>query len=99
MKKLLLAAALLSLAACASGGGGGLTNRMDWRCDGGAAFSARITSGGAEVFAGGRTYTLPHVAGASGARYSDGSVEYWERGGSATLNGAHGGPYANCRRG
>ncbi len=97
MKKLLLAVALLSLAACASTGMIG--DRMDWRCDGGAAFSARIkTNGSAEVFAGGQVYNLPHVAGASGARYSDGSVEYWERGGEAVLNGARGGPYANCRR-
>ena len=97
MKKLILATAMLSLGACASTGAIG--DRMDWRCDGGAAFSARIKSNGsAEVFAGGQVYNLPHVAGASGARYSNGSVEYWERGGEATLSGARGGPYANCRR-
>lgn len=97
MKKLLTAAALLALSACASTGTIG--NRMDWRCDGGAAFSARIKSNGAaEVFAGGQLYNLPHVQAASGARYSNGSVEYWERGGEATLSGAQGGPYANCRR-
>jgi membrane-bound inhibitor of C-type lysozyme len=39
------------------------------------------------------------VQAASGARYSDGAVEYWEHGGGATLNGARGGPYNNCRRG
>jgi membrane-bound inhibitor of C-type lysozyme len=73
---------------------------MDWRCDGGAAFSARVsTSGTAEVFAGGQTYSLPHVQATSGAKYSNGSVEYWERGGEATLGGARGGPYNNCRRG
>lgn len=99
MKKLALAAATLALAACATA-----TTpagpRMDWRCDGGAAFSARILEGGAaEVFAAGQVYRLPHVQAGSGARYSDGSVEYWERGGEATLTGAHGGPYANCRRG
>lgn len=97
MKKLLLAAALATLSACAttpSPGG----PRMDWRCDGGAAFSARIRGESAEVFAGGQVYNLPHVQAASGARYANGSVEYWERGGQATLNGAHGGPYANCRR-
>jgi membrane-bound inhibitor of C-type lysozyme len=100
MKKLLLATALLSLAACATTPTGSMGPRMDWRCDGGAAFSARINaSGAAEVFAGGQTYTLPHVAAASGAKYSNGRVEYWERGGEATLSGAHGGPYNNCRRG
>ncbi len=101
MRKFVALAALTLLAACASTGGGGPAGpRMDWRCDNGAAFSARISgSGTAEVFAGGQTYTLPHVAGASGARYSNGNVEYWERGGEATLTGAHGGPYNNCRRG
>jgi membrane-bound inhibitor of C-type lysozyme len=98
MKKLLLAAALATaLAACATASGPS-GPRMDWRCDGGAAFSARISSSGAEVFAGGQVYNLPHVQGASGARYSNGAVEYWERGGEATLSGAHGGPYNNCRR-
>ncbi|MGQ0532461.1 MAG: MliC family protein [Caulobacteraceae bacterium] len=99
MKKIAAVAALALLAACASTGGGPSGPRMDWRCDGGAAFSARIASSGAHVFAGGQEYALPHVAGASGALYSNGSVEYWERGGSATLTGARGGPYNNCRRG
>ncbi len=99
MKKLLAVSALLLLTACASTGGGG--PRSDWRCDGGAAFSARINMGDsrAEVFAGGQVYRLPHVQSASGARYSDGAVEYWEHGGQATLTGARGGPYNNCRRG
>ncbi len=104
MKKIAALAALALLAACASTGGGSgpAGPRADWRCDGGAAFSARISTGGegsAEVFAGGQVYRLPRVAGASGLRYSNGSVEYWERGGGATLSGANGGPYNNCRRG
>jgi membrane-bound inhibitor of C-type lysozyme len=97
MKTTLALAALFLLAACATGGSAG--PRMDWRCDGGAAFSARIKPDGvAEVFAGGRVYNLPHVQAASGARYESGGVEYWERGGEATLSGAQGGPYNNCRR-
>lgn len=84
-----------ALSACATTVGG----RMDWTCDGGAAFSVRIKSTGrAEVFAGGQVYNLPHVEAASGARYSDGTVEYWERAGQATLTGARAGPYNNCRR-
>jgi membrane-bound inhibitor of C-type lysozyme len=96
MKKLLLAAALAALAGCATSAPSG--PRSDWRCDGGAAFSARIQGESAEVFAGGQVYNLPHVSAASGARYSNGSVDYWEHGGTASLGGAHGGPYANCRR-
>jgi len=98
MKQLVFAAALATLAACATPVAPG-GPRMDWRCAGGAAFSARILEGGtAEVFAGGQIYRLPHVQSASGARYSNGTVEYWEHGGEATLTNAHGGPYANCRR-
>jgi membrane-bound inhibitor of C-type lysozyme len=99
MKALIPLVALVFLAACASTGGGNMGPRNDWRCQGGSAFSARIkTNGSAEVFAGGQVYNLPHVEAGSGARYSNGAVEYWERGGEATLNGAAGGPYTNCRR-
>ena len=98
MKTILLLSAFALLSACASTGGT-IGDRMDWRCEGGAAFSARIkTNGEAEVFAGGQVYRLPHVEAASGARYSNGTVEYWERGGGANLGGAAGGPYNNCRR-
>lgn len=97
MKKLLALALLTALAACgttAQTGG----PRTDWRCDGGAAFSVRFNDNAAEVFAAGRTYALPVVQSGSGARYSNGAVEYWEHQGQATLNGAYGGLYANCRR-
>ena len=96
MKKLAALAALAALTACATGSVRG--PRMDWSCDGGAAFSARVSGGRAEVFAGGQVYRLRHVRAASGARYSDGTVEYWEHGGQATLTSARGGPYTNCRR-
>ncbi len=99
MKALIPLVALVFLAACASTGGGNMGPRSDWRCPNGAAFSARIkTNGSAEVFAGGQVYNLPHVQAGSGARYSNGSVEYWEQGGQASLNGAAGGPYTGCRR-
>ena len=93
MKTLLAAAALVSLAACASGPGPG-GPRVDWSCDGDAAYSARInSSGAAEVFAGGQVYTLPATGG---GRYSNGAVSYSDDG---SLGGARGGPYTNCRRG
>lgn len=102
MKTIAALAALALLAACAttSAPSGPSGPFMQWRCEGGAAFSARITgTDSAEVFAGGQTYTLQHVQAASGAKYSNGSIEYWERGGEATLGGARGGPYTGCRRG
>ncbi len=99
MKKLALAAALLTLAACATTSTPG-GPRADWRCDGGAAFSARLKDdGNVEVFAAGQIYALPGVQAGSGVRYTNGSVEYWEHGSEATLNGARGGPYTHCRRG
>ncbi|MBL8544239.1 MAG: MliC family protein [Hyphomonadaceae bacterium] len=97
MKRLALAAALLGLAACASSMGPG-GPRSDWRCDNGAAFSVRFAGNNAEVFAGGQTYSLPVAQSGSGARYSNGAVEYWEHQGEASLNGAAGGPYTHCRQ-
>jgi membrane-bound inhibitor of C-type lysozyme len=88
-------AALFLLAACASSSAG---PRIDWSCDNDRAFSVRIRTGEAEIFAAGRIYTLPSASTASGVRYTDNAVEYTERGGQATLTGAFGGPYANCRR-
>ena len=102
MKAFAALSALALLAACATGGNSASGPRSDWRCDGGAASSARLNTSGdgsVEVFAAGQTYDLPRVAGASGIRYSNGNVEYWERGGTATLSGARGGPYNNCSRG
>jgi membrane-bound inhibitor of C-type lysozyme len=99
MKRFLVAAALAALSACVSHDFGA-GRRYDWRCDGGAAFSLRYNNlGAAEVFAGGQTYNLPQAESGSGTRYSNGSVEYGEHQGRATLTGAHGGPYENCRRG
>ncbi len=89
MKQLAALAVLALLAACATAAGG---PRTDWRCDGGAAYSVRITSpGNAEVFAGGQVYNLPS---SGGNRYSNGTVTYSTDG---ALTGAHGGPYTNCR--
>lgn len=96
MKKLALAVLLLA-AACSTPSGSTLT-RIDWRCSNGGAFSVRINAQGqAEVFAGGQLYHLQNVSGSSGARYANGSVEYVERAGEASLHGAAGGPYDHCR--
>jgi len=98
MKKLALAALLLA-AACTTTGGPSSSARIDWSCDHGAAFSMRLKDNGhAEVFAGGQLYDLPGVVAGSGTRYTNGSVEYWEHGSEAMLNGAAGGPYTQCHR-
>ena len=95
MDKIFAVAALFALCACAGDGPTGPS--IEWRCEGGASFSARMTTqGNAEVQAGGQTYRLPGVQAGSGTRYSDGQVEYWQHGDEAMLNGAAGGPYANC---
>ena len=102
MVKFAISAALLALVSCELGacapGDAPTGPSILWRCDGGVSFSARnTTNGNAEVVAGGQTYRLPGVQAGSGVRYFDGRVEYWEHGGEAMLNGASGGPYANCR--
>lgn len=96
MRKLMLGAALLALSACATPPPAG--PRADWGCDRGAAFSVRFEGGAAQVFAGGQLYNLPAAQSGSGTLYSNGTVEYREHQGQATLTNAAGGPYTNCRR-
>ena len=99
MRQLLVLACFAALAACSTPSGGAASSQTQWRCDNGAAFSMRLTNeGNAEVFAGGQTYSLPGVVAGSGTRYTNGTVEYWEHGNEAMLNGAAGGPYTNCHR-
>ena len=102
MKTRALLFVALLLGACATDGAGSGESvgapRTTWRCDGGAAFSVRFSPTAARVFAGGQTYDLPQVEAASGARYANGSVQYWEHDGVASLAGAAGGPYAGCHQ-
>jgi membrane-bound inhibitor of C-type lysozyme len=42
--------------------------------------------GHARLVADDETYELPHVTSASGARFSDGKVDWWEHGGKAELS-------------
>jgi membrane-bound inhibitor of C-type lysozyme len=70
-----------------------------WHCDDGQARRMRnllredaITI---EMHEGGRK--LPRVVSASGAKYSDGSLTFWTRGDTATLERA-GSPPVNCRQ-
>ena len=69
-----------------------------WRCAEGKTFSSHYS---AEtdvtiIHAAGQRYALPRAMSASGARYATETVEFWEHQGSARLNGAEGGPYAEC---
>ncbi len=95
MSRLAIACVLL-VSACAGGLGALRGERLDWRCASGSAFSIRINQAErkAEVFAAGRMYRLDFVE----TGYSNGEVRYFEQGGLASLTGAHGGPYNNCRR-
>lgn len=68
-------------------------------CAGGTHFSVRYDADAdiADVAAGGRHYTLTRAVSGSGARYAAGGVEFWEHQGEASLTGAAGGPYQDCR--
>lgn len=54
-------------------------------------------TGCAVVNAGGETYRLGSAISGSGARYSNGATQFWEHQGEATLEGAAGGPYTECK--
>lgn len=44
------------------------------------------------------TYQVPAVIAASGSRYSDERVEFWEHHGEAMLNGVPGETFADCKQ-
>lgn len=89
----------LALTACQSAHQLDEGERLNWRCDADKAFSLRYVAGAVEVFASGQTHRLePVQAGEGERRYSNGAVTYAEAGGRASLTGAYGGPFENCRR-
>jgi hypothetical protein len=94
MKKLIMVAGVLALSACVSHNFAE-GNRTNWRCAADKEFSLREVAGAVEVYASGQTYRLmPTGEGA----YSNGAVTYSVDGGRATLTGASGGPFEDCRR-
>lgn len=44
------------------------------------------------------TYQVPAVIAASGSRYSDEKVEFWEHHGEAMLNGVPGETFTDCKQ-
>ena len=70
-----------------------------YSCSDGVTFSVAFEedTGCAAVNAGGQSYRLGSAISGSGARYSDGTTQFWEHQGEATLEGAAGGPYTECK--
>ena len=52
----------------------------------------------AVVTTGKATYKVPAVIAASGSRYTDEKVEFWEHHGEAMLNGVPGEAYSDCKQ-
>lgn len=94
MKNLILMGALFALGGCVSHNFSEGA-RQNWRCAADKTFSLRHVMDYVEVFAAGQTHALqPRAEGV----YSNDAVTLTINGGRATLSGAHGGPYENCRR-
>jgi len=94
--------AALVLAGCASTAPMDATNAPQaYACAGGNSFTAAYDLAGDKVVvrAAERTYSLPHVPSASGAKYARGGVELFSKGDSAMLTGVPGGAYRDCKTG
>lgn len=94
MKKLIIIAGALMLSACVSHNFSE-GNRTAYRCAGDKEFSLREVAGTVEVYAGGQTNRLTPSGEGS---YSNSTVTFSVDRVRATLTGANGGPYENCRR-
>lgn len=71
-----------------------------WECPGGKSFTVSFDEGftTATVVLGATTYKLPAAISASGSRYTDDKVEFWEHQGEAMLNGTPGGDIGGCKQ-
>ena len=67
-----------------------------FECDDGYRFPVRIEGDKAWLFLPGKTVSLPQVPAGSGAKYSDGKMVFWSKGGEALLE-AIGDVRRNCR--
>jgi membrane-bound inhibitor of C-type lysozyme len=64
-----------------------LATGIAFTCDDGKRVSADFdaVSGAVQLEKDGKTITLPQVEAASGSRYADGAIEFWDHGGEAML--------------
>lgn len=101
MRTLLLSALAISLAGCVAPPAAPdvAGEQYTYACTGGKSFHVGFDEGFtfARVTTGKATYQVPAVIAASGSRYSDGKVEFWEHHGEAMLNGVPGDTYEDCK--
>ena len=70
-------------------------NEARWRC-GEEIFTTRSAFGLAAIHHEGRVFALPQVISASGARYADSGIEFWNKGAAARIE-IDGRIFADCR--
>ena len=92
MDKLYASVAGLLLAACAARPG------VVFRCEGGAELRAVFTDGRVRLALPGHTVELPRAISASGARYSDGQLTFWNKGREAFVQRGDSIIYRACRQ-
>lgn len=90
---LLLLAAAAALAQC---GGNRPPKPVTFACREGPLLFATFTPGHVAVDVQGRTYELPQTIAGSGARYSDGSVVFWNKGSTALFMQPGGPDWRDC---
>lgn len=90
-------AALLALAACA-GGNGGQKHAVTFVCPGGTELLATFYADDdrMRLRVNGQEYDLPRQISASGARYGEGQVVFWNKGREALLQRSDGPSYVGC---
>ena len=105
IRGILATMSVLALSACASSPFPTAADATDaaqtYACAGGKRFTAAYHLKGdcVSVGAGGRSYSLRHVPSGSGVKYARDGVELHAKGTEATLDGALGSPYRDCRTG
>ncbi|MDP3737218.1 MAG: MliC family protein [Hyphomonadaceae bacterium] len=101
MKAILACSCFFALLGCAPQGKPAAEANAEsftFACANGKTFSVTYDEGFtvATVKADGQTYKLPAIIAASGSRYSDGKIEYWEHHGEALLHGTPAGELNGC---